>query len=136
MPNEKSGVLHGTPWSETESKRDLYEFARDLELPGINSRSSKPDLVSALVKAQKKQDQAEAKAAVAAAPAKTAAKPTARRAPKAKAKAKAVAPKPAPTRGRVSSARAQPARRDLAAEARVKKAERKAKRAQGGRGRG
>jgi len=69
MAKEKSGVLQGTPWSSTESKPDLYAFARELGLPGINSRSGKPDIVKALEKAQKKQDKGAAAPKAAAKPA-------------------------------------------------------------------
>jgi len=58
MAKAQSGVLQGTSWSSEEGKKALYEFARELGLAGVNSRTGKPDIVKALVKAQKKQDKA------------------------------------------------------------------------------
>jgi hypothetical protein len=53
MAQEQSGILNDIPWSSTEGKGELYDFARELGLAGINSRSGKADIVAALVAAQK-----------------------------------------------------------------------------------
>jgi cell division septation protein DedD len=51
MAKIKSGSLGGIEWSEKEGRDELYAFARDNDVPGINSRSRKADIVAALAKA-------------------------------------------------------------------------------------
>ncbi len=62
MAKVKTGKLAGVEWSSEESRKALYTFARGQKVPGINSKSSKPDIVSALDKASKKEARAAKKA--------------------------------------------------------------------------
>ena len=91
MAKIKTGKFAGAEWSSEESRKALYTFAHGQKVPGINSKSSKPDIVNALDKASKKEARAAKKAATA---------PPKKRAKKAAPKpaVEAAAPKPIATK--------------------------------------